>query len=258
MTLPKVSGSGVTVIVGELRGAIEDGSYGHNQRLPAERDLAAHYGASRSTVREALRLLEDEGLVVRKVGSGTFVHNPSASANRRYRRHDQPARADGSEGGESSRISPGSRWCMRPPTIWSCLRNPLVDLEACAAMQSAFSSADERFHLALAEATGNPLMAWIYRQINDVRCHDQWNEMKRKVLSEEAIAIYNRQHRALLQAIRKPRRGNGCCRRQRASGPGATGSGRRRAQHRYLNDREPTDAGFDLHQSLGNLAIDAC
>ncbi|MGI9508572.1 MAG: GntR family transcriptional regulator, partial [Geminicoccaceae bacterium] len=55
MTFPKARGSGATVIVGELRTAIESGGYGHNQRLPAERDLASHYGASRTTVREALR-----------------------------------------------------------------------------------------------------------------------------------------------------------------------------------------------------------
>ena len=46
-------------------------------------------------------------------------------------------------------------------------------------------------------------MVWIYGQINDVRCHDQWNAMKRKVLSRDSIAIYNRQHRALVDAIKR-------------------------------------------------------
>ncbi|NJO37057.1 MAG: GntR family transcriptional regulator, partial [Rhizobiales bacterium] len=51
MTLPLASGGGVTMIAARLKEAIEDGTYGHGQRLPAERDLAAHFGASRTTVR---------------------------------------------------------------------------------------------------------------------------------------------------------------------------------------------------------------
>jgi DNA-binding GntR family transcriptional regulator len=46
-------------------------------------------------------------------------------------------------------------------------------------------------------------MAGIYHQINRVRSHDQWNAMKRKVLNATAIEIYNRQHRALVDAIRQ-------------------------------------------------------
>jgi DNA-binding FadR family transcriptional regulator len=83
------------------------------------------------------------------------------------------------------------------------LEKTLIELEAPKQDQATFAEADERFHLALAEATGNPLMVWIYGQINDVRCHDQWSEMKRKILNREAIAVYNQQHRALLNAIRK-------------------------------------------------------
>ncbi|WP_243095497.1 GntR family transcriptional regulator [Thermus thalpophilus] len=41
--------------------------------LPPERALAEAYGVSRDSVRKALDLLEEEGLVVRRQGSGTFV-----------------------------------------------------------------------------------------------------------------------------------------------------------------------------------------
>ncbi len=202
MTLPSASGTGVTVIVGELRAAIEDGTYSHNQRLPAERDLAVHYGASRTTVREALSQLEDERLVIRKVGSGTFINRPSAKTGGKIA--DMTSPLELMEVREA--IEPHlARMAVvhAAANDLELLENALVELESCGGDQSAFSSADERFHLALAEATGNPLMAWIYRQINDVRCHDQWNEMKRKVLSPEAITVYNRQHRALVEAIRK-------------------------------------------------------
>jgi GntR family transcriptional regulator len=56
-----------------LRTAIQEGRLGDNEALPPERDLAAHYGISRITVRKALAELEREGLVVRRRGMGTFV-----------------------------------------------------------------------------------------------------------------------------------------------------------------------------------------
>ena len=45
-------------------------------------------------------------------------------------------------------------------------------------------------------------MVWIYRKINDVRTHRQWNAMKSKVLTPQRIAGYNEQHLALYEAIR--------------------------------------------------------
>ena len=76
-------------------------------------------------------------------------------------------------------------------------------MESCGADQDAFSDADERFHLALANATGNPLMTFLYKHINDVRGHAQWRESRHKILTPENIDRYNRQHRAIFEAIRR-------------------------------------------------------
>jgi GntR family transcriptional regulator len=56
-----------------LLNLIEDGTFEPGERLPSEADLAAQLGISRPTLREALHNLEQEGLIVRKHGVGTFV-----------------------------------------------------------------------------------------------------------------------------------------------------------------------------------------
>src|ERR1044072_5516116 len=58
-----------------LRGAIENGIIGPDDALPPERDLAEMLGVSRITVRKAIDELVDDGLLIRKKGSGTFVRN---------------------------------------------------------------------------------------------------------------------------------------------------------------------------------------
>ncbi|CAO3378890.1 GntR family transcriptional regulator [Azospirillum argentinense] len=61
-----------------LRDRIVAGDLPPGGRLPGEPALAAEHAVSRVTVRRALDLLEKEGLVQRKPGSGTFVHDSRA------------------------------------------------------------------------------------------------------------------------------------------------------------------------------------
>jgi GntR family transcriptional regulator len=56
-----------------LRDAIDRRVFGPDDALPAERDLAAELAVSRITVRKAIDRLVNEGLLVRRQGSGTFV-----------------------------------------------------------------------------------------------------------------------------------------------------------------------------------------
>jgi GntR family transcriptional regulator len=57
----------------EIRTAITEGIYRPGAQLPAESELVEMLGVSRTVVREALRLLEDDGLITRRHGVGTFV-----------------------------------------------------------------------------------------------------------------------------------------------------------------------------------------
>jgi DNA-binding FadR family transcriptional regulator len=58
-------------VADQIRRAILEGSIEVGDHLPAERDLAQRFNVNRSTVREALRLLEEEGFVETRQGDGT-------------------------------------------------------------------------------------------------------------------------------------------------------------------------------------------
>ena len=59
---------------------IQQGILVHGAKLPAERVLAERFKVSRSSVREAIRTLEFQGLAVSKHGSGTFINTQSLDA----------------------------------------------------------------------------------------------------------------------------------------------------------------------------------
>jgi GntR family transcriptional regulator len=56
-----------------LRNLVQGGGYAPGDRLPSEIELSQQLGISRPTLREALRLLEEDGTIVRRHGVGTFV-----------------------------------------------------------------------------------------------------------------------------------------------------------------------------------------
>ena len=56
-----------------LRNLVQRGGYAPGDRLPSEVELSQQLGISRPTLREALRLLEEDGSIVRRHGVGTFV-----------------------------------------------------------------------------------------------------------------------------------------------------------------------------------------
>jgi GntR family transcriptional regulator len=56
-----------------LLSLVENGAYAPGEQLPSEADLAAQLGISRPTLREALLNLDQEGIIIRKHGVGTFI-----------------------------------------------------------------------------------------------------------------------------------------------------------------------------------------
>lgn len=60
-------------IADDLRRRIDDGQFLPGQKLPAERKLAADYDIAQGTLRQALAVLKDEGILTSRVGSGWRV-----------------------------------------------------------------------------------------------------------------------------------------------------------------------------------------
>ena len=65
-------------LAGMLRDRIAAGTYARGDKLPSEMELMDESGLSRSTVRHALKVLVDEGLVRTERGRGTFVADTPA------------------------------------------------------------------------------------------------------------------------------------------------------------------------------------
>ncbi|MEO4053462.1 GntR family transcriptional regulator [Solibacillus sp. CAU 1738] len=61
-------------VIDRLKSDIDNGIYQENEKLPSEFELSKSLGVSRATLREALRLLEEENVIVRRHGVGTFVN----------------------------------------------------------------------------------------------------------------------------------------------------------------------------------------
>ncbi|RME35814.1 MAG: GntR family transcriptional regulator [Thermoflexia bacterium] len=57
----------------QLMALLREGRWKPGDRIPPEPQLAAQLGISRATLREALRLLEEEGRILRRQGAGTFI-----------------------------------------------------------------------------------------------------------------------------------------------------------------------------------------
>lgn len=86
--LPRVEAGGRSTpkyeqIRDDLATAIRQGDYRPGEALPSQRDLSASYGVTLMTLRQALRLLSDEGLVVQQPGRGTFVAPPRLAYQRK-------------------------------------------------------------------------------------------------------------------------------------------------------------------------------
>ena len=78
-------------VANDLREAIVNDVYHVGARIPTEPELSHLYGVSRITVRKAIEILVDEGLLAKRQGKGTFVQE---FANLGKKKGSRPAETD--------------------------------------------------------------------------------------------------------------------------------------------------------------------
>jgi GntR family transcriptional regulator, transcriptional repressor for pyruvate dehydrogenase complex len=151
-------------IVQQIEESILKGALKPGDQLPAERDLAQRFGVSRTAVREAVKALREKGLVEAYSGRGTFITDGTSHAVRQSL--DLMVKIGQPEG--STHLAE-VRAILEPEiAALAASRAQESDLatmrEAVAVMDRAgqdpdtYIEADLDFHLALAEAAGNPLI----------------------------------------------------------------------------------------------------
>jgi GntR family transcriptional repressor for pyruvate dehydrogenase complex len=151
-------------IVEQIERSIVDGQLKAGDQLPPERELAQRFGVSRTAVREAVKTLREKGLVEAYPGRGTFVTNGTSQAIRlsldRMIRITQP---DGNisliEVREILEPEIAARAAARADEKdVAALREAFAAMDHAGGNAEAFIEADLDFHLALAEASRNPLI----------------------------------------------------------------------------------------------------
>jgi DNA-binding FadR family transcriptional regulator len=137
-------------------------------RLPPERELAAALGASRPAVREALRVLQAQGVLRSAVGtgadSGTIVTPaPSGALTRLLRVHLAVASFPLSDVVEArvmlERFSALGAAKAITPEFLARIEAPLLAMDDVDIDRARFNELDTEFHVAIAEAGGNQFVA---------------------------------------------------------------------------------------------------
>ncbi len=155
------------LLCAELAQEIAAGRYARGT-LPTEADLVARFGASRATVREAMKLLKAKGMVDPRPNLGTRIR-PREEWNLldadvlAWRLKTQPLEGFAAQVAEVRRLIEPAAAEMAALRATEAARAAVVAayaaMEAAGADRHAFLAADLRFHQAILAATGNDLMA---------------------------------------------------------------------------------------------------
>jgi GntR family uxuAB operon transcriptional repressor len=203
---------------------------GPGSRLPTERQLAADLGVTRSGVRQALAALEADGLISREVGRGTFFSEASAPLFGGDIAGDT-ASAALRQRGDAGPAAPA--WRGRPPAaptdfapadvmtvrrliepqamplvvVWATARD-FEEMERCvaggdrAASYEEFETWDLALHRCIMAAAHSPLLAALYSVVESARHGQVWGDLKRRSTSRQRREAYQRDHRAIVAALR--------------------------------------------------------
>jgi len=165
---PAVSARALDSVVAQVEAAVIAGDLAPGDRLPAERELQSLLGISRNTLREALRALEQKGLLEIRTGhkGGAFVKalgaDPMADHLAMFVRSRQVTLAHMAEFRQDIEGLLAERAAAQADADQAARLRAMVAeagslCEAGIEAWDAFMAVDRRIHLLVAEAAGNPL-----------------------------------------------------------------------------------------------------
>ena len=191
-----------------VRALIEEQKLEAGMRLPAERQLATQLGVSRNSLREALAMLVNEGVLLSRRGGSTFVrwqHEAWSEQN-----IVQPLKTLLSDDPDYSFDILEARHAIEASTAWhAAMRATDAEKEKIRlcfeATQSEdpdlASQADVRFHLAIAEASHNVVLLQTMRGFFDLLQSSVKESRQRMYLVPPVFARLTEQHLAVMEAI---------------------------------------------------------
>ncbi|MDR6712096.1 DNA-binding FadR family transcriptional regulator [Pseudomonas hunanensis] len=193
-------------LVSTLTQQILLGTFKPGDKLPSENTLVRDHGVSRTVVREALSKLQASGLVEPRHGIGTFVIEREAQSGLRVGAENAASVRDllelriGLEGQAAALAA-----LRRSEQQLLRMRQALDDHQDMAAAGDSCIEPDRRFHLLIAEATGNLYFTQMMAQLGSgliPRNRLTADERSGSRLARHAY-LANLEHEAILNAIRR-------------------------------------------------------
>jgi DNA-binding FadR family transcriptional regulator len=184
-------------VVAQIQDAILDGRLKTGETLPSERQLKDMFNISRGTLREALRVLEQKGLIEIKlgVGGGSVVKDLNADQVSESLalliRSQKVSLNHLAEFREDVEGIVAARAAASPSTTDIVTLTGLLDdarkcIDAGPSQRDAFLEIDKRIHMTLAGVAANPIYVSVLHSVHDNihRYYDEFLSMNKRELQE--------------------------------------------------------------------------
>ena len=186
-------------IADQLAQLIARGEFPAGTRLPAERELAASFGVSRASVREAIISLEMSGLVEVRVGTGIFVTHAEAAGRPRGDAGPGPFELLAARKLLEGEIAALAARNARAQDV-AALQASVARLESHLDDFAAREAEDRDFHLLLAKATGNGSLELVVEGLWNQRA-ELWGRLQRHFHTNDLAVRTIRDHAAIAAAV---------------------------------------------------------
>ena len=184
-------------VINQIQEAILKGELKVGDKLPAERELKEIFKTSRGTLREALRVLEQKGLIAIKTGvnGGAFVkpvttHQVSESLDLlvRYQRVSLKDLAEFREGVEGIVTGLAAERAKKEDIqyLMNLLKEAKIHIDEGVSHWDEFIRVDNTLHMAMANIAGNPVYQSVLQTVHDNinRYYDQFLPKEEEIMRE--------------------------------------------------------------------------